>query len=278
MSARGWFTIRAFSNCAEGANLGERLRSASAFASGRSRDFLAARRSSKATSTLFPRCRIRTRKSAATAGPWWATRRDSSIRSTAPASISVPTPLTTSRTCWRASLAGEDVTARVAYYNEQYPDHLPALVRDALQGQVLLHGRRRTDVGRAACSMSAAYFVGLVTPVYKNPEREFARLPFEGTPGRIVGEHDESLQSQTRRAGETSPGDGHLRHSATPAGANFTTGSFPTSGSEVDSKRTLPLVESGADESAPDAARAAPQMPISPAPTFKPSVAQRSSS
>ena len=32
-----------------------------------------------------------------------------------------------------------------------------------------------------------SYFVGLVTPVYKNPELEFARLPFEGTPGRIVG-------------------------------------------------------------------------------------------
>ncbi len=32
-----------------------------------------------------------------------------------------------------------------------------------------------------------SYFVGLVSPVYRNPEREFLRLPFEGMPGRVVG-------------------------------------------------------------------------------------------
>ncbi|MGZ5022395.1 MAG: hypothetical protein ACXWFY_08275, partial [Chthoniobacterales bacterium] len=32
----------------------------------------------------------------------------------------------------------------------------------------------------------ACYFVGLVTPLYHNPEREFGKLPFEGTPGRVV--------------------------------------------------------------------------------------------
>jgi hypothetical protein len=31
------------------------------------------------------------------------------------------------------------------------------------------------------------YFIGLVIPVYKDPEREFLHLPFEGTPGRVVG-------------------------------------------------------------------------------------------
>jgi hypothetical protein len=30
------------------------------------------------------------------------------------------------------------------------------------------------------------YFVGLVIPVYRDPEREFLRLPFEGRPGRVV--------------------------------------------------------------------------------------------
>jgi hypothetical protein len=33
----------------------------------------------------------------------------------------------------------------------------------------------------------AMYFVGLVIPVYKDPEREFLHLPFAGTPGRVVG-------------------------------------------------------------------------------------------
>jgi hypothetical protein len=31
------------------------------------------------------------------------------------------------------------------------------------------------------------YFIGLVIPIYKNPEREFFNLPFEGAPGRIFG-------------------------------------------------------------------------------------------
>jgi hypothetical protein len=31
------------------------------------------------------------------------------------------------------------------------------------------------------------YFIGLVMPVYRDPEREFLHLPFEGTPGRVVG-------------------------------------------------------------------------------------------
>src|SRR5438270_13917400 len=31
------------------------------------------------------------------------------------------------------------------------------------------------------------YFIGLVIPVYKDPEREFLHLPFEGTAGTIVG-------------------------------------------------------------------------------------------
>jgi hypothetical protein len=31
-----------------------------------------------------------------------------------------------------------------------------------------------------------SYFVGLVQPIYKDAEREFLRLPFEGTAGRVV--------------------------------------------------------------------------------------------
>ena len=31
------------------------------------------------------------------------------------------------------------------------------------------------------------YFIGLVIPVYRNPEREFLHLPFEGKAGRVFG-------------------------------------------------------------------------------------------
>ncbi len=84
-----------------------------------------------------------------------------------------------------AQLAGEDVSARLAYYNEQYPltyrRWFETLYKDKyfyMGDAELMSAALLLDVG--------SYFVGLVTPTYKNPEREFARLPFEGTPGRIV--------------------------------------------------------------------------------------------
>jgi flavin-dependent dehydrogenase len=63
--------------------------------------------------------------------------------------------------------------------------HVSPLVRDALQGQILLHGRRGAHVRRVAAGCRLV-LRGLVTPIYKNPEREFAHLPFEGTAGRVV--------------------------------------------------------------------------------------------
>ncbi|MEO5720783.1 MAG: NAD(P)/FAD-dependent oxidoreductase [Chthoniobacterales bacterium] len=84
-----------------------------------------------------------------------------------------------------ADLAGEDITDRIAYYNTQYPITyrlwFETLYKDKyhyMGDAELMSAALLLDVG--------SYFVGLVTPVYKNPEREFARLPFEGTPGRIV--------------------------------------------------------------------------------------------
>ncbi|MEP6821773.1 MAG: NAD(P)/FAD-dependent oxidoreductase [Chthoniobacterales bacterium] len=84
-----------------------------------------------------------------------------------------------------AQLAGEDVTARVDYYNTQYPITyrlwFETLYKDKyfyMGDAELMSAALLLDVG--------SYFVGLVTPVYKNPELEFTRLPFEGTPGRIV--------------------------------------------------------------------------------------------
>ncbi len=82
-------------------------------------------------------------------------------------------------------LSGRDVSARLDYYNEQYAVTYRAwfetLYRDKyfyMGDAELMSAALLLDVG--------AYFVGLVTPVYRDPEREFLRLPFEGVPGRVV--------------------------------------------------------------------------------------------
>ncbi|MBA2243179.1 MAG: NAD(P)/FAD-dependent oxidoreductase [Chthoniobacterales bacterium] len=94
-------------------------------------------------------------------------------------------------TCYVANmiasqLAGEAVAERVRYYNEQYAVTyrlwFETLYKDKyfyMGDAELMSAALLLDVG--------SYFVGLVTPVYRNPEREFLRLPFEGMPGRIVG-------------------------------------------------------------------------------------------
>ncbi|MEP6808733.1 MAG: NAD(P)/FAD-dependent oxidoreductase [Chthoniobacterales bacterium] len=84
-----------------------------------------------------------------------------------------------------ANLVGEDVAARLDYYNAQYPvtyrRWFETLYKDKyfyMGDAELMSAALLLDIG--------AYFVGLVMPTYKNPEREFARLPFEGTAGGIV--------------------------------------------------------------------------------------------
>ena len=84
-----------------------------------------------------------------------------------------------------AGLAAEDTTDRMRYYNEQYPITyrlwFETLYKDKyfyMGDAELMSAALLLDVG--------SYFVGLVTPLYKNPEGEFLRLPFEGAPGRIV--------------------------------------------------------------------------------------------
>lgn len=85
-----------------------------------------------------------------------------------------------------AQLAGEDVAERLRYYNEQYPVTyrlwFETLYKDKyfyMGDAELMSAALLLDVG--------SYFVGLVTPAYRNPEREFLRLPFEGLSGRIAG-------------------------------------------------------------------------------------------
>ena len=84
------------------------------------------------------------------------------------------------------SLAGEDVSATLAYYNEQYPVTYRLWFETLYKDKYYYMGD--AELMAAALLLDVGmYFVGLVIPVYRDPEREFLHLPFEGTPGRVVG-------------------------------------------------------------------------------------------
>ena len=81
------------------------------------------------------------------------------------------------------SLAGKDVTSQICYYNEQYPITyrlwFETLYKDKyyyMGDAELMSAALLLDVG--------TYFIGLVIPVYRDPEKEFLHLPFEGAAGR----------------------------------------------------------------------------------------------
>ncbi|CAN5693215.1 hypothetical protein BH20VER1_BH20VER1_03820 [soil metagenome] len=83
-------------------------------------------------------------------------------------------------------IAGEDITDRVRYYREQYPVMyrywFETLYKDKyhyMGDAELMSAALLLDVG--------TYFIGLVIPLYKNPESAFFNLPFEGVPGRVFG-------------------------------------------------------------------------------------------
>ncbi len=82
------------------------------------------------------------------------------------------------------SLGGEETSKRRDYYNQQfliaYRDWFETLYKDKYfyMGEAdLMSAALLLDVG--------TYFIGLVRPIYANPERSFLQLPFEGMPGRI---------------------------------------------------------------------------------------------
>ena len=83
------------------------------------------------------------------------------------------------------NLAGEDVSSALSYYNEQYPVTYRLWFETLYKDKYFYMGD--AELMAAALLLDVGmYFVGLVMPVYKDPEREFLHLPFEGTPGRIV--------------------------------------------------------------------------------------------
>src|SRR6266513_4944338 len=72
----------------------------------------------------------------------------------------------------------------------------------------------------------ASYYIGLVRPVYRDPEWAFARLPFEGRPGRIAASMIRFYRRRLVALAKIAlpPGVSVRR---IPAGANSTMASFP---------------------------------------------------
>jgi hypothetical protein len=85
------------------------------------------------------------------------------------------------------NLAGEDVSESLAYYNEQYPITYRLWFETLYKDKYYYMGD--AELMAAALLLDVGtYFIGLVIPVYKDPEREFLHLPFEGKAGRVFGE------------------------------------------------------------------------------------------
>src|SRR5437016_152576 len=83
------------------------------------------------------------------------------------------------------SLAGENVSALLDYYNAQYPVTYRKWFESLYQDKYFFMGE--ADLMSAALLLDvASYYIGIVRPVYRDPEYAFARLPFEGRPGRIA--------------------------------------------------------------------------------------------
>jgi flavin-dependent dehydrogenase len=79
-------------------------------------------------------------------------------------------------------LEGEDVSEKLRYYNEQFPITYRLWFETLYKDKYYYMGD--ADLMSAALLLDVgSYFMGLVVPVYRNPEREFLHFPFEGTTG-----------------------------------------------------------------------------------------------
>jgi hypothetical protein len=83
------------------------------------------------------------------------------------------------------SLADEDVTDRLRYYNQQYPITYHYWFESLYQDKYYYMGD--ADLMSAALLLDvSSYYIGLVGSAYHDPERAFLNLPFTGIGGRIA--------------------------------------------------------------------------------------------
>lgn len=80
-------------------------------------------------------------------------------------------------------LRGEEIAESIAYYNEQYPITYRLWFETLYKDKYFYMGD--AELMSAALLLDVGtYFIGLVIPVYRDPEKEFLHLPFEGAAGR----------------------------------------------------------------------------------------------
>ncbi|MDQ2824055.1 MAG: NAD(P)/FAD-dependent oxidoreductase [Verrucomicrobiota bacterium] len=83
------------------------------------------------------------------------------------------------------SLAGEDVTDRLRYYNEQYPITYRNWFESLYKDKYYYMGDAELMSAALLLDVSS-YYLGLVRAIYHDPECGFLNLPFGGRGGRIA--------------------------------------------------------------------------------------------
>jgi flavin-dependent dehydrogenase len=83
------------------------------------------------------------------------------------------------------NLAGENVTERLRYYNEQYPVSYRRWFESLYKDKYYYMGDAELMSAALLLDVSG-YYLGLVGAVYRDPECEFLNLPFGGVGGRIA--------------------------------------------------------------------------------------------
>src|SRR6266581_530386 len=82
-------------------------------------------------------------------------------------------------------LKGEDVAPHLRLYNEHYPVMYRAWFEGLYKDKYYYMGD--AELMSAALLLDVGvYYIGLVIPAYKNPERALLDFPFQGRPGRIA--------------------------------------------------------------------------------------------
>jgi flavin-dependent dehydrogenase len=83
-------------------------------------------------------------------------------------------------------LAGEpDAAERMRHYNEQYPIMYRCWFETLYKDKYYYMGDAELMSAGLLLDV-ASYYLGLVIPAYKNPEKAFLELPFRGVPGQIA--------------------------------------------------------------------------------------------
>src|SRR5207237_8601896 len=78
------------------------------------------------------------------------------------------------------NLMGEDVTASVAHYNEQYPIMYRSWFETLYKDKYYYMGDAELMSAGFLLDV-ASYYFGLVIPAYRDPDKAFLELPFLGT-------------------------------------------------------------------------------------------------